>query len=231
MKYQQIISGRFISRPNRFIAKVEIDGREETVHVKNTGRCKELLLPGSTVHLSVAQNPARKTKYDLIGVEKQRPNRPTLTVNMDSQIPNNLAAEWLPISGLFSSQAVIRREVTYGKSRFDLYVEDGPRKAFIEVKGVTLEQDGVARFPDAPTQRGIKHINELIDCRKQGYEAYLLFVIQMKEIHTFSPNDQTHQAFGDALRKAAKEGVQLLAMDCIVKSDEITIHQPVKIVL
>lgn len=229
MKYDRIIGGRFLSRPNRFIAKVEINGTEETVHVKNTGRCKELLVPGCIVYLSVADNPARKTQYDLIGVEKLRNGEPPLMVNMDSQIPNAAAEEWLKKGTLFSKDALIRREVRYGNSRFDLYIEDGERKAFMEVKGVTLEKEGVALFPDAPTERGVKHIKELIACKKEGYEAYILFVVQMKEVHTFAPNDETHPAFGDTLREAAEAGVQIIAMDCIVTPESIEIDQPIAI--
>ncbi len=221
MKYTKIIKGSFLSRPNRFIAKVLIHGKEETVHVKNTGRCKELLIPGVTVYLYVSDNPLRKTKYDLIAVEKIREGKPPLLVNMDSQVPNTVAHEWLRKCGLFSEKAIIRREVTYGKSRFDFYIEDGERKAFLEVKGVTLENNGVASFPDAPTERGVKHINELISAVSDGYEGYILFVIQMKEISYMMPNDITHKAFGDALREAEKMGVKILAVDCIVTPDSI----------
>ena len=221
MKYNKIVSGTFLSRPNRFIAKVLVDGKEETVHVKNTGRCKELLIPGVTVYLFVADNENRKTKYDLIAVEKIRSDKKPLLVNMDSQVPNTVADEWLRECGIFSENAVIRREVTFGKSRFDFYIEDGERKAFLEVKGVTLENDGVASFPDAPTERGVKHINELTGCISSGYEAYILFIIQMKEILYMTPNNITHKAFGDALREAQKAGVKILAVDCIVTPDSI----------
>ncbi len=188
-------------------------------------------MSGCTVYLSVADNPERKTKYDLIAVEKERPQKSSLLINMDSQIPNSAAEEWLAKSGLFSEQALIRREVRHGNSRFDLYVEDGARKAFIEVKGVTLEKDGIALFPDAPTERGVKHIRELITCIKEGFEAYILFVIQMKGIHLFKPNDEMHQAFGDTLREAEKAGVRVLAMDCLVKANAIEIDRPIKIEL
>lgn len=229
MKYPHVICGKFISRPNRFIAKVEIDGTEETVHVKNTGRCKELLIPGSTVYLAVSENPARKTRCDLIGVEKQREGRPTLPVNMDSQAANDAAAEWLPKSGLFSENAVIRREVKHGNSRFDFYIEDGETKVFLEVKGVTLEQSGVAMFPDAPTQRGVKHIRELIACLDEGYQACILFVVQMKEIRTLIPNDKTHKAFGDALREAEQAGVRILAVDCRITPDTMEIDSKIQV--
>lgn len=227
MKYNTVIPARFLARPNRFIAKVELEGREETVHVKNTGRCRELLVPGNTVYLALGENPGRKTKYDLIAVEK----RPGLLINMDSQLPNAAAAQWLPKSGLFSENALIRREVTYGASRFDLYVEDGDRRAFLEVKGVTLEQEGLASFPDAPTERGIKHLKELGAALSEGYEAYVLFVIQMKGVHSFCPNEKTHAAFARALRQAAKDGVQVLAMDCQVRPDSMEIDQPVPVIL
>lgn len=227
MKYNTVIPAHFLARPNRFIAKVELEGREETVHVKNTGRCKELLVPGNTVYLAPGENPRRKTKYDLIAVEK----RPGLLINMDSQLPNDAAAQWLPKSGLFSEKAVIRREVTYGASRLDLYVEDGDRRAFLEVKGVTLEQDGLASFPDAPTERGIKHLKELSASLSEGYEAYVLFVIQMKGVHSFCPNEKTHAAFAEALRQAAKDGVKVLAMDCLVRPDSMEIDRPVPVIL
>lgn len=231
MKYKQIINGIFLERPNRFIAHVEVDGVSETVHVKNTGRCKELLLPGSTVYLSVADNPSRKTKYDLIAVEKQRDDASPLLINMDSQIPNAAAEEWLRKDTLFSSDAVIRREVTYGNSRFDFFVTDGDRKAFLEVKGVTLEEKGIAMFPDAPTDRGVKHLRELMQCRKDGYEAYVLFVIQMKEMTALRPNDTTHPAFGNALREADQAGVKILAMDCVVTPDSIVLDEAVPVQL
>lgn len=221
MKYKNIVKGRFLNRPNRFIAKIEINGQEESVHVKNTGRCKELFVPDAAVYLSRSDNPERKTKYDLIAVEKKTSYTETLLVNVDSQIPNAVAEEWLCTSDLFSGNARIKREVFYGNSRFDVYVEDGERKAFIEVKGVTLENNGIASFPDAPTERGVKHVKELIKARKDGYEAYVLFIIQMKGISVFKPNDKTHRAFGDALREAKKEGVSVLALDCIVEKGSI----------
>lgn len=231
MKYKSIASGVFVERPNRFIAKVKIDNKIETVHVKNTGRCRELLISGVKVYLSIADNPLRKTKYDLIAVEKPINNNQTCLINMDSQIPNDIAEEWLKKCGLFSKNAVIKREVTYKKSRFDFYIEEDERKIFLEVKGCTLETDGVARFPDAPTERGVKHINELISCTKEGYEAYILFVIQMKGITHFEPNDATHKAFGDALRKAHNNGVKVLAYDCIVTPESIKIDKEVKVKL
>ena len=220
MKYKKIVAGRFIERLNRFIARVEVDGAIETVHVKNTGRCRELLVPGCTVYLAKSDNPSRKTKYDLIAVEKQT-ERGVILINMDSQVPNDVAAEWIPRSGLFSDEAVIRREVKWGDSRFDFYIEDGDRRAFLEVKGVTLESGGVAMFPDAPTERGIKHIRELISAVGEGYEAYVLFVVQMKGISCVRPNDVTHPEFGEALRHAKSAGVHVLAVDCAVTNDSI----------
>jgi len=231
MKYKNVIQGEFISRPNRFIAFVNIEGKEETVHVKNTGRCKELLVSGCKVWFSVSDNPLRKTKYDLICSEKPRKDLPPLLINLDSQIPNDAAEEWLYAGHLFSKNAVIKREYTFGSSRFDFYIEDGQRKAFLEVKGVTLEKDGVALFPDAPTERGIKHLKELMECVAQGYEAYVLFVIQMKEISFFTPNDDRHKEFGETLRLAQNSGVKILAMDCIVTPDSMVIDEEIPIVL
>jgi sugar fermentation stimulation protein A len=216
MKYENIVKGVFLSRPNRFIAQVLIDGNEQTVHVKNTGRCKELLVKGNEVWLQKSDNPLRKTAYDLIAVKKG-----DLLINMDSQIPNAVAAEWLKKGNLFSKQAVIKREVTFGNSRFDLFIEDGNRKAFVEVKGVTLENDGIASFPDAPTLRGVKHINELVKCTQCGFEAYIIFIIQMKGVHLFTPNYKTHREFGEALKSAQEKGVRIIALDCIVTESSI----------
>ena len=226
MKYKRITEGRFISRANRFIATVEMEGVPTTVHVKNTGRCRELLVPGTTVYLAVSDNPSRKTKYDLIAVDKNG-----LLINMDSQIPNDIAAEWLRGSGLFSSDAIIRREVTCGKSRFDFMICEGEKTSYLEVKGVTLETDGVARFPDAPTERGAKHLRELTALAKQGIGAYVLFVIQMKQIRELHPNDTMDPAFGTALREAAQAGVVIRAVDCIVTPESIMADREVKIVL
>ena len=230
MKYQNVIKAKFISRPNRFVAFCEVEGQKETVHVKNTGRCRELLMPNCTVYLAMADNPERKTKYDLVAVEKMTPIG-NIMINMDSQAPNAAAYEWISSGGYFGDGAVVKREVTYGKSRFDLYVEQGDRRAFVEVKGVTLENDGVASFPDAPTERGIKHVNELVAAKDDGYEAYILFVIQMKGVHTFKPNDETHKAFGDALRHAAESGVKILAYDCVVSPEKMLIDSPINIEL
>ena len=226
MKYSNVIPGIFLSRPNRFIAEVMIDGIQHRVHVKNTGRCRELLVPGNTVYLEISDNPERKTKYSLIAVEKRRPA--PLLVNMDSQAPNQAAHEWLKRHAGFSPGAIIRREVTYGKSRFDFCIEDGSRKIFAEVKGVTLEHDGIASFPDAPTERGVKHLRELIQCVADGLEAWVIFIVQMKEISLFRPNDETHPAFGAALRDAAANGVKILVLDCDITPDTMTVSAPVK---
>lgn len=239
MKYKNIIKGKFISRPNRFIAKVEISGEIETVHVKNTGRCRELLLPGATVYLEKASESSRKTKYDLIAVIKKRNNAEPLLINMDSQAPNIAAAQWLreivSSMGETSKEYIVRTEVKYGNSRFDLCVEHSvageTKKTFIEVKGVTLEENGVALFPDAPTERGIKHIRELEKCVKEGNEAYILFVIQMKGMTEFRPNEQTHKEFADALHHAAKAGVKIIARDCIVTPDSMEIDEKIEVVI
>ena len=231
MQYASVIRGQFCSRPNRFLAVVRIGGQEEIVHVKNTGRCRELLIPECTVYLSRSDNPNRKTKYDLIAVEKQREGKPPLLINLDSQIPNAAAAEWLETGSLFSANAVFRREVTHGSSRFDFSIMDGNIQSFLEVKGVTLEQDGIALFPDAPTLRGVKHLQELTACQQAEIPAYLLLVIQMKEIRAFRPNNAMHPQFGEALRRAAAAGVTLLARDCIVTPDSITIDAPVPLQL
>lgn len=231
MKYDKVVSGRFVSRPNRFIAQVEISGYTETVHVKNTGRCRELLVPGCTVWLAESSNPARKTKYDLIAAEKQVSSKMTLLINMDSQAPNEAAMEWLKKGVLFSENAVIRREVTWGSSRFDFYIEDGKRRAFLEVKGVTLEENGIVMFPDAPTERGVKHLSELAACIEEGFEAYVLFVIQMKGAAEFRPNLKTHPEFASALADTDKAGVRVLAYDCIVTPDSMEIDLPVSVCL
>lgn len=231
MKYPNVVPATFLARPNRFIAHVEVDGVTEVAHVKNTGRCRELLVPGCHVYLSRSDNPQRKTKYDLIAVEKQRGTRPPLLINMDSQVVNDVAEEWLRTGALFSENTTVRREVTWGASRFDFYIEDGARKIFLETKGVTLEQDGVAMFPDAPTERGVKHVRELIASLDHGYEAYLLFVIQMKDCSRFYPNDAMHPAFGEALREAHRAGVKILAFDCNIEADSITVDRAVSVCL
>lgn len=224
MLYGNIARGIFCDRPNRFMAHVLMDNNMETVHVKNTGRCRELLIPGAEVVLERSSNPARKTKYDLICVNKNG-----RWINMDSQIPNKAAKEWIERGNLFPEKVAVQAEKTYGNSRFDLYVESSRRKAFIEVKGVTLEEDNIARFPDAPTVRGIKHMQELIRCMQDGYEAYLLFVIQMKGIKLFEPNWNTHREFGETLKRAQEAGVKILAYDCLIKENFIELQEPVPI--
>ena len=225
MKYARpIVAAKFIERPNRFIAKVDLNGVIETVHVKNTGRCKELLTPNADVYLEHWDTESRKTKYDLIAVHKG-----DRLINMDSQAPNKVAAEYLP--KLFPDYTLLKAEVKQKNSRFDFYLETPTEKWFIEVKGVTLEENGIARFPDAPTERGIKHVEELISCIDEGYRAMVLFVIKMKDIHHFEPNERTHPAFGDALRRAAAAGVILHAVDCIVTPESLTADSPVPIKL
>lgn len=227
MQYQRIEKGRFLSRPNRFIAHVELNSQTEIVHVKNTGRCRELLTPGATVYLEKSRNPARKTQYDLIAVEKGN-----LLVNMDAQAPNQVFREWAESGGFRPDLTLLRPETTWGDSRFDFYWEaaDGSR-GFVEVKGVTLEDGGHARFPDAPTERGVKHLKELIRCREAGYEAAVCFVIQMAGMRDFAPNDVTHPAFGDVLRLAARSGVQVIARECAVTPDSLTIAASVPVLL
>lgn len=229
MRYNNIALGEFVDRPNRFIAHVLLGGELLTVHVKNTGRCRELLKAGCQVYLCESNNMSRKTRFDLVAVCKEYDDGRCEIVNIDSQMPNEVAYEWLSGGNLFSSSAVIKREVTFGKSRFDLYVEDGDRRAFIEVKGVTLEKDGIAMFPDAPTERGIKHIKELISAASLGYEAYIMFVIQMKGVRLFKPNFETHRAFGEVISEAKKAGVNILAYDCIVEPDSLEIDSPIKV--
>ncbi len=226
MDYHNIRQGTFQERPNRFIAYVEIEGSRETVHVKNTGRCAELLIPGVTVYVQEADQPGRKTRWDLIGVEKG-----SRLVNIDSQVPNQLVKEWLEEGNLFERIDRIRPEYTYGSSRFDLYVEADGKKIFIEVKGVTLEEDGVVRFPDAPSERAVKHVEELKAAVEEGYEAYVFFVVQMKDVRYFTPNMDTHPAFGEALFDAAAHGVHVLAYDCQVERESIHIVKQVPVVL
>ena len=224
MQYTNTVRGIFRDRPNRFIAHVETGRILETVHVKNTGRCRELLVPGAEVILETSDNPARKTKYDLICV-----NKSGRWINMDSQVPNQVAADWILNGRLFPEKISLKREKTYGNSRFDIYVESEYRKAFIEVKGVTLEEDGIVRFPDAPTARGVKHLEELIRAHEDGYEVYLFLVIQMKAVKYFEPNWKTHPEFGNTLKRAADAGVKILAYDCMVTEDAIEICDPVPV--
>ena len=226
MRYHDVREARFLSRPNRFIAHVELDGKEEVVHVKNTGRCRELLIPGARVWLEEGKNPDRKTRWDLIAVLKG-----DRLINMDSQVPNQVAREWLEAGGLFPRADRIQPEYTYGNSRFDLYAEAEGRKILMEVKGVTLEEEGVVRFPDAPSQRAVKHLEELVRAREEGYETYVFFVIQMKDVKYFTPNRETHPEFAQALERAAAAGVKILAYDCRVEPDRLEAADPVPVVL
>ncbi len=220
MKYKNIQTARFISRPNRFIANVDIDGKTETVHVKNTGRCKELLLQDSKVILEKSDNPDRKTKYDLIAVYKENLG----LVNIDSQAPNKIVKEWLENKpSVFPDITFIKPEFTFGKSRVDFYLECGKRKILIEVKGCTLEIDGTGYFPDAPTERGVKHLNELAGAVEQGYECYIAFAITMPYVTKVIPNTETHKEFADALKNAVKHGVKILYLPCSVKEDYLEI--------
>ena len=223
MKYNSITKAFFLSRTNRFIAVCDVDGEEVVCHVKNTGRLKELLIKGAVVYLEESSNPERKTKYDLVAVEKDGQ-----IFNIDSYAPNIAAGEFLRAK--FPDFSV-RAEVKKGNSRFDFYMENESRKVFVEVKGVTLIKDGVALFPDAPTTRGVKHITELTECVKEGYEAYVLFVIQTENVSSFSPNDETHKEFGDALREAEAAGVKIIAVNCNVSTDEMTIDRQIPVML
>lgn len=227
MRYERITQGSFLERPNRFLAYAELAGKKEVIHVKNTGRCAELLKPGAVIYVQESQNPERKTKWDLIAVEKG-----DRIINMDSQIPNRVVQEWIEEGNLFENVRLVKPETTYCNSRFDLYVETGDkRKIFIEVKGVTLEENGVVRFPDAPSERAVKHLEELGHAVKEGYEAYVFFVIQMKGVHYFTPNRDTHPAFCDALKRAQAAGVHVLAYDCEVSADSIEVSEEVPVVL
>ena len=222
--YDQVIKGTFMQRPNRFIAHVQTDEGTEVCHVKNTGRCKELLVPGAEVFLAVSARTGRKTRCDLVAVKKGE-----LLINMDSQAPNLVAAE--AMDRLFPGAERVRAEAIFGGSRLDFCVEQDGKRIFVEVKGVTLEDRGAVLFPDAPTERGVKHVRELEACVAQGHGAVLLFVIQMKGARRLSPNRATHPAFADALVHARQSGVKLLAYDCIVTPDSMTLDSPVPIVL
>ena len=213
MKYSKTCQAKFIDRPNRFIAHVDLNGNVETVHVKNTGRCKELLIPGVTVILEESDNVSRKTKYDLIGVYKKGFG----LINIDSQAPNKVAKEWLESK----DYTYIRPEYTYGNSRIDFYMEKDEKKYLMEVKGCTLERDGIGYFPDAPTERGVKHIYELIKAKKEGYEAALAFVIQMEGVNEVFPNIETHPEFGTAMSDAKAAGVNIIFIKCKVLEDRL----------
>ena len=226
MEYGKMVEARFLRRVNRFTAFVELNGQEEIVHVKNTGRCKELLLEGARVFLEEADKEGRKTKYSLIAVYKG-----DTLVNMDSQAPNQMAAEALAEGKITEIGEVdfLKREVNYENSRFDLFYQKGEKKGFIEVKGVTLEGNGIAKFPDAPTERGAKHLRELIKAKEEGYEAAALFVIQMKGVQEFRPNEERDKNFTAALKEAAKAGVKILAYDCRVQVGKVYIDQKVPV--
>ena len=226
MQYQTVKKAVFLRRPNRFIAQVALEGVEETVHVKNTGRCRELLVPGAVVYLEDCGRPGRKTRYDLVAVEKGE-----RLINMDAQAPNKVFGEWAAAGGFRAGLTLLRPETAWGNSRFDFYWEasETGRKGFVEVKGVTLEEGGAVYFPDAPTERGVKHVEELMACRAAGYEAALCLVVQMEGVAFWSPNDRTHPAFGAAVRRAAAAGVELLCMDCKVTPDSLTMGRPVEV--
>jgi sugar fermentation stimulation protein A len=226
MMYENICEGIFLSRPNRFIAQINLDGIKVAAHVKNTGRCKELLVPNAKIVLQKSNNFERKTGYDLVAVWKNRQ-----LINIDSQVPNKVFLEYLQSGRYMEGITFIKPEVKYCSSRFDFYVEAGARKIFLEVKGVTLEEDGVVMFPDAPTERGVKHLNELIRCTKEGYEAQVVFVIQMNNVCYFRPNNKTHPAFGEALVAAKKAGVNITALDCVITKNTLKIGKTVPIKL
>ena len=230
MRYGEVKRGRFLARPNRFVAHVELEGERVVCHVKNTGRCRELLTSGAAVYLERAENPARKTPYDLIAVEKG-----DLLINMDAQAPNKVFGEWAAAGGLGFVPTLLRPEMTYGNSRFDYYwelsKEGETRRGFWEIKGVTLEEGGAARFPDAPTERGVRHIQELRRAVEAGLGATLFFVVQMEGMRSVAPNDETHPAFGRALREAAAAGVGVCAWDCAVTPESLTLRAPVPVLL
>ncbi len=226
MKYDNIMSAVFVSRKNRFTAEIKIDGAIELCHVKNTGRLRELLVPEAKVFVQHHDSTERKTKYSLVAVQKGNE-----VVNIDSQAPNKVFYEWAKSGGFVDGITLIRPETTFGNSRFDCYIEAGMRKIFVEVKGVTLERAGVALFPDAPTERGVKHLRELCECVKQGYEAYIVFVVQMKGVHSFSPNRDTHKEFAGCLEECQRSGVSIVCVDCMVTPETLEISQKIKVVL
>ena len=229
MRYNRVITGIFKSRPNRFIAICEVtdpdtgESAETRCHVKNTGRCREILVEGCRVILEISDNPDRKTRYDLIAAYKGR-----RLINIDSQVPNDVAVEALTSGKIIPGLKDIRREVTHGESRIDIFAE-GKKGTFIEVKGVTLENDGVVLFPDAPTERGVKHLNTLIRCVDEGYDAYILLIVQMSDVGYFIPNYETHEEFGIKLKEAYDKGVHILAYDCVVTEDSISIGKEVEV--
>lgn len=226
MRYLNVVKGRFLDRPNRFIAHVEIGGTVETVHVKNTGRCRELLVPGATVYLAAGTNPARKTPYDLIAVEKGE-----RLINMDSQAPNKVFDEWVRGGGFLPGVTSIWPEYTVGDSRLDFALQTEKGFHYVEVKGVTLEVDGAVYFPDAPTERGVKHLKELRAAAEAGIDATAAFVVQMEQVKFLSPNDVTHPAFGQALREAHAAGVNVRAFTCKVEPDSLVIAGEIPVIL
>ena len=224
MKYENVKKAKFISRPNRFIAYIEIDGKTEVAHVKNTGRCRELLVPDAEIYVQEFDNTARKTKYDLIAVKKG-----DRLINMDSQVPNKVFGEWVQNGKFTDGVMLVRPETFYGDSRFDFYIEAGARRIFVEVKGVTLEENGIVRFPDAPTERGVKHLRELMRAKEEGYEAFVAFIVQMDNVSHFEPNDATHLQFGETLREAARNGVSVIALSCHITPDSIDAVKEIKV--
>lgn len=224
MQYGKIHPAIFLARPNRFVAQVQMGKQKVLCHVKNTGRCRELLVPGANVYLEACKNPNRKTKYDLVAVEKG-----TRLINMDAQAPNSVFAQWAKAGHFRKHLTLLRPETTFSNSRFDFYWESFDSRGFVEVKGVTLEEDGVVRFPDAPTLRGVKHLEELIAARQAGYEAAICFIVQMQDVAWFEPNDRTHPEFGAALRRAAASGVEILALDCTVTPRSLEARQAVPV--
>lgn len=222
VRYGNTVRGTFVSRPNRFIAKVLVEGKEETVHVKNTGRCREILVPGTQVVLEDSCNPSRKTRYDLIAAYKGGN-----LINIDSQSPNKAFGEFITESGIFGGTPAVHPEYSHGDSRFDFYIESEGRRIFVEVKGVTREFDGVCMFPDAPTERGLKHLRGLERCVEEGYEAYLALIVQMKGMHVFVPDYETHPEFGREMERAEEMGVGILVYDCVVTEDSMYVDSPV----
>lgn len=226
MQYQNIKKGQFLARPNRFIAHILLDGKEEICHVKNTGRCRELLVPNREVYVTACHSPARKTKYDLVCVRKG-----DSLINIDSMAPNVAFGEWVTNSHFFGDISVLKPEYTYGNSRFDFYIEASGQKCLVEIKGVTLEADGIVRFPDAPTERGTKHLRELIKCKNAGFDAHVFFIAQMENVSYFTPNGETDPVFAATLSEAAKSGVGVHCLSCRVTPDTMTVQDfvPVKI--
>lgn len=224
MQYHQIFQGTFLKRPNRFLSLIDLEGQEITAHVKNTGRCRELLLPGATVYLAYNGNLNRKTQYDLIAVRKGG-----RLINIDAQAPNKVFGEWALRGNFLPELICLKPETTWGHSRFDFYWESRTKRGFVEVKGVTLENGGAVYFPDAPTERGVKHVEELISCKQAGYEATLFLVVQMEGASYWAPNDATHPEFGAAVRRAVSAGVKVLAYDCKVAPNQLEIRHPVPV--